>query len=379
MLKNNELINRKYRVLEKIGSGGMSNVYLVRDEQTGRNWAMKEAKSEEGDIRQSLVAEANILKQLRHKGLPQIVDIIEEGSRFFIVMEYVRGNSLRKVLDSEGAQKEDKVIEWGIQICSVMSYLHSRTPMIIYRDLKPSNIILKPDGSLMLIDFGTARRYKYNRSEDTINLGTKGYAAPEQYGNLGQTDPRTDVYTLGATLFHLVTGKHPKDTPKEFPMIRNVDSSLSPELEQIIARCCQTNALQRYQSCADVARELILLQEKRDKSRYLYLTGFAVSAVAFVLSTILAGRTGFRNVVFDLLCLVFLGAGAVMGYFFLSGNRLQQGSEKKYASMIDASHTDMGSGIINGEGTASIHLGEGTGLIVEDEVLFLASREIIVP
>ena len=136
--------------------------------------------------------------------LPSIVDVIDGEGTFLIVMDYIEGNPLNVLVNEQGAQSQEDVIDWAKQLCDVLGYLHSRTPAIIYRDMKPSNVMLKPDGNVMLIDFGTAREYKNkNMVEDTTCLGTQGYAAPEQFGGHGQTDARTDIYCLGATMYHL--------------------------------------------------------------------------------------------------------------------------------------------------------------------------------
>lgn len=138
-------------------------------------------------------------------------------------MDYVEGRTLKAIVDERGAQPQEDVVNWAIQLCSVLDYLHTRKPAIIYRDLKPGNIMLRPDGRIVLIDFGTAREYKTGQEEDTISLGTKGYAAPEQYGGDGQTDARTDIYNLGATIYHLVTGK-PNETSLRNPPYQGVES-----------------------------------------------------------------------------------------------------------------------------------------------------------
>ena len=124
-------------------------------------------------------------------------------------MDYIEGNPLSNALEEYGAQPQDMVIAWAKQLCDVLGYLHAQSPPIIYRDMKPSNVMLKPDGNITLIDFGTAREFKEKNLADTVCLGTIGYAAPEQFGGMGQTDARTDIYCLGATLYHLVTGQNP--------------------------------------------------------------------------------------------------------------------------------------------------------------------------
>ena len=198
------------------------------------------------------MAETDLLKKLSHPSLPSIIDVIEGPDTFLIVMDYIQGNPLSKALEEYGAQPQEYVIEWAKQLCDVLEYLHTRTPPIIYRDMKPANIMLKPDGNICLIDFGTAREFKEKNLADTTCLGTVGYAAPEQFGGMGQTDARTDIYCLGATLYHLVTGRNPCDPPYEILPIRQVNPALSSGLERIIQKCTQRNPDDRYQSCAEL-------------------------------------------------------------------------------------------------------------------------------
>ena len=161
------------------------------------------------------------------------------------------------MLKAEGAQDQNKVIEWGRALASALDYLHSMNPPIIYRDMKPSNVMLKPDGSVKLIDFGTAKEYIVENNADTTALGTRGYAAPEQFGDsqgrgIYNTDARTDIYNLGATLYHLVTGKNPCEPPYEIKPIRQWNPTLSSGFEQIIIKCCQLSPEDRYQSCSEL-------------------------------------------------------------------------------------------------------------------------------
>ena len=238
----------------------MSTVYLAMNERANKPWAIKEVRKDAvADfrvVRQSLITETDLLKELSHPYLPSIVDVIDEEGRFLIVMDYIEGNTLEKALNLMGAQPQEYVIEWGIQLCDVLEYLHTRKPAIIYRDIKPGNIMLRPDGTITLIDFGTAREFKEQKNSDTSYLGTRGYAAPEQFGGMGQTDARTDIYCLGATLYHLVTGHNPSEPPYEFYPIRYWNQQLSPGLEYIINKCVQSNPDDRYSSCAEVMYDL---------------------------------------------------------------------------------------------------------------------------
>ena len=207
-----------------------------------------------------------MLKRLSHPNLPSIIDVIEDEETLLIVMDYIEG-ILSKALNEYGAQPQELVVEWAKQLCDVLGYLHTRKPPIIYRDMKPSNIMLKPDGNITLIDFGTAREFKEKNLADTTCLGTVGYAAPEQFGGQGQTDARTDIYCLGATLYHLVTGCNPCEPPYEIRLIREINPTLSSGLEKIIHKCTQKNPEERYQSCAELMSCLEHYKEIVDTDR----------------------------------------------------------------------------------------------------------------
>lgn len=277
------IIGEKYEILKKIGQGGMSVVYLVMDTHLNKNWALKEVRKDGirnyEVVRQGLIVETNMLKKLSHPHLPRIVDVIDEEGVFYVVMDYIEGQTLSAVLNEYGAQPQDNVIEWAKQLCDVLNYLHTRKPPIIYRDMKPGNVMLKPEGDVVLFDFGIAREYKESNIADTTCLGTIGYAAPEQFGGHGQTDPRTDIYCLGATMYHLVTGRNPSEPPYEMYPIRQINPSLSAGLEKIILKCTQRNPADRYQNCAELMYALEHYNEIDDAHRKVQkrkVTAFAI-------------------------------------------------------------------------------------------------------
>ena len=252
------IIDGKYKILNEIGRGGMSVVYLAMDERLNKQWAIKEIRKKGNGkndeiVVNSLLAEANLMKRLDHPALPRIVDIIVTGITIYVVMDYVEGQSLDKVLNEYGAQPEELVVGWAKQLCDALSYLHSQKPSIIYRDMKPANVMLKPEGNIKIIDFGIAREYKEQKLSDTTVLGTKGYAPPEQYS--GQTDPRSDIFALGMTMHHLLTGVDPRNGEPYAP-VRQWNPELSEGIEIIIDRCVEPAAENRYQSCADLLYDL---------------------------------------------------------------------------------------------------------------------------
>ena len=291
------VIEGKYEILKLIGKGGMSEVYLAMDKNLNKQWAVKEIKKQARNrnnevIVQSAIAEANMMKKLDHPCLPRIVDIINREDVIYVVMDYIEGEPLNKVLGRYGAQAQDIVIEWAEDLCGVLDYLHTQNPPIIYRDMKPANIMLQPNGNIKLIDFGIAREYKEQNLEDTISLGTKGYAAPEQFGGKGQTDRRTDIYCLGVTLYHLLTGKNPCEPPYEIYPIRYWNPELSAGLENIILKCTQLNPNDRFDSCAELLYELRHYEEaddayrKKQKRKVKYFTISVVMSVVFLIAGI---------------------------------------------------------------------------------------------
>lgn len=299
MLEIGSLVDGKYKILNKIGQGGMSVVYLAMNERANKQWAIKEVRKDGVKnfevVKQGLIVETDLLKKLHHPNLPSIIDVIDGDGTFLIVMDYIEGRHLESVLKEYGAQNQEDVIEWAKQLCDVLAYLHSRKPPIIYRDMKPSNIMLKPDGKVMLIDFGTAREFKKTSVADTTCLGTQGYAAPEQYGGQGQTDARTDIYCLGSTLYHLLTGHNPSEPPYEMYPIRYWNPELSSGLEEIILKCTQKNPDDRYQSCAELLYALEHYNEldiEYKRKQTLKWRSFLCTGILTVLAG--AGAVGFH-------------------------------------------------------------------------------------
>ena len=286
MLQIGSLVDGKYRLLSEIGHGGMSVVYLAMNERANKTWAIKEVRKDGGNdsevVQQGLVAETEMLKKLNHPHLPSIVDVIDTADSFLIVMEYIEGKDLQSILNHSGPQDPELVREWAMQLCDTLGYLHSRKPPIIYRDMKPANVMLKPDGNVMVIDFGTAREHKLYSQGDTTWLGTRGYAAPEQFGGHGQTDARTDIYCLGATLYHLLTGKSPAETNYAILPLGQLNPSLAQSgWEEVVAKCCQPDPNDRYQSCAELMYALETLPQrgvlaKRRRAVQLALFGITV-------------------------------------------------------------------------------------------------------
>lgn len=288
------VIDEKYEILKQIGKGGMSIVYLAMDKRLNKPWAVKEirktanGKNDEVIIN-SLIAEANLMKKLDHPTLPRIVDIIENRETIYVIMDYVEGESLDKQLKEYGPQPENVVISWAIQLCDALGYLHNQRPPIIYRDMKPANIMLKPEGNLKLIDFGIAREYKEYNLADTIVLGTRGYAPPEQHG-ARQTDGRSDIYALGMTMHHLLTGVDPRPADYLYIPVRQWNQELSEGIEEIINKCTALDPEDRYQNCDELMYDLQHPEQigqgiRKKKKRRLILSAATLGISIFLLAT----------------------------------------------------------------------------------------------
>jgi serine/threonine protein kinase len=190
--------------------------------------------------------------------LTAVTDFFEEGGCLYLVMDYVAGETLEELLAGaqSGRLPQGQVLNVVRQLCDVLEYLHSRNPPVIFRDLKPSNVMLTPEGQVKLIDFGIARLFKATQSQDTVTLGTPGYAAPEQWGHAGQSDARSDIYGLGVLMLRLVTGYDPVPNPFPLPRPSEVMPEISPKIEYLIVRATQPDPGARFQSIAELRRDL---------------------------------------------------------------------------------------------------------------------------
>lgn len=290
MLRPGDILEGKYKILEKIGQGGMSKVWLAMDTKLNKQWAVKEIDKHKEEYKRTVnenqtLTEIEIMKKLSHPALPRIVSIIDEPGSLCVVMDYIEGESLDKVLHLYGRQPEETVASWTLDICDVLDYLHHQNPPIIYRDMKPSNVMLSREGNIKIIDFGIAREYKGNQ-DDTLPLGTRGYASPEHFTK--KTDVRSDVYTVGVTMYQLLTGKDPAKPPYKILPLREIDPTLSTGLEKIIGKATMADPEERYQSIEELANAVSSYKKlddeyikslKRQLKRYvrgLVLSGFTI-------------------------------------------------------------------------------------------------------
>jgi serine/threonine-protein kinase len=245
----------RYLILEKVGQGGMGAVYKTADARIpNKLWAVKElsdaAMSNPEDklqAAQAFAQEAQMLSRLNHANLPKVVDHLSENGKQYLVMDFVEGETLEDKCARRGEQpfSEAEVLHWARQLCEVLAYLHQQSPPIVFRDLKPGNIMIDDQGRVKLIDFGIARLFKPGKATDTASFGTAGYAPPEQYGK-SQTDARSDLYALGATMHQLLTGCDPALTPFQFAPVRGLNPAISPEMESVVMRAVERDPAKRW-------------------------------------------------------------------------------------------------------------------------------------
>ncbi len=274
ILAKGSVLQKRYEIIKVLGVGGMGAVYLAQDLRFSgakRMCAIKEMTSNTPDPQvrrlgvETFKREANLLVQLRHPGIPTISDFFTESVRSYLVMEYVEGEDLEGVLEkTEGMLDEDRVLNWAVQICDVLVHLHNQTPPIVFRDLKPSNIMLRGEEKIALIDFGIAKTFE--TGEKHTMIGTEGYSPPEQYK--GMMDPRVDIYALGATLHHLLTKRDPRlEPPFTFhdEPAKLLNPALSQETNDLIMKALEYDGNKRFQTTQEL-KEAVSTVLNRDKS-----------------------------------------------------------------------------------------------------------------
>lgn len=265
LLEPHHMLNNRYRISELIGQGGMGAVYKARDIKFGRKVAVKEmsqhnlSAQETEEATERFRQEANLLARLTHPNLPSVYDYFEEDGRWYLVMDFIKGETLEEHIagTTENMLPIIEVIDIGIQLTRVLGYLHTRPTPIIFRDLKPLNIMITSDKHVYLIDFGVARLFKRGKAKDTLAFGSVGYAAPEQFGK-AQTTPRSDIYSLGVILHQLLTGNDPQDNDPlfHFQPLNFYNPSLPKELAELVAYMLNVDSRMRPGSMVGVRREL---------------------------------------------------------------------------------------------------------------------------
>jgi WD40 repeat protein len=270
--RDEALLHERYQLGATLGSGGFSAVYRARDVQSGREVAIKQvllgglSADETIQATDTFNRELSLLSALRHPQVPRIYDHFSDREHWYLVMDYLEGTTLETYLHTRAAQGKpiqvDEALAMALQLCRVLSYLHTREPPVIFRDLKPGNIIRAPGGTLCLIDFGIARHFRPGQARDTQPLGSPGYAAPEQYGR-AQTTPQTDIYSLGALLHALLSGQDPAEQPAGLTPLRLDSSVAESELVALAQRMRSPAPSERPATVRDVATALEAIRQAR--------------------------------------------------------------------------------------------------------------------
>ncbi|GAB4486179.1 MAG: hypothetical protein Fur0016_05840 [Anaerolineales bacterium] len=267
-LGQGNLLNNRYRIVEILGRGGMGAVYRAVDESLGVDVAVKENLFTTDDYARQFRMEAIILAGIRHPNLPRVTDhfVLEEQGQY-LVMDYIEGNDLRQHIEKHGTLKEAEAIRIGAAVCDALTYLHTRKPPILHRDIKLGNVKLTPDGNVVLVDFGLAKQaWEHEETMTGARAMTPGYSPPEQYGS-ARTDARSDVYSLGATLYAAITGVVPEDSLMravdgiELTPLRKHKPSITPRLAAVIEKAMETIPANRYQSAAEFKAALLGIEE----------------------------------------------------------------------------------------------------------------------
>ncbi len=257
------ILGYRYLLKQRLGQGGMGAVYLAYDQRLDIDCAIKEmstallkTEEERERARKSFHEEAKLLARLNHPNLPRVTDHFSDHGREYLVMEFVPGETLSNILrNSPPPWPVADVVAFAEPLTEVLHYLHSRTPPIIFRDLKPANIMRTPEGQVKLIDFGIARLFKPGQSQDTQAFGTMGYSAPEQYGT-GQTDARSDVYALGVLLHQLMTGHDPIAHPFNVPLAHTINQAVPEAISSVLMTAMSHDPQTRFASMVALRRAL---------------------------------------------------------------------------------------------------------------------------
>lgn len=257
-----KILAGRYLVKRKLGEGAAGVVWLVNDtRQQGLQWALKELDfatvplDERDEARKLFVREAETLQNLSHPALPKVVDRFHADDCEYLVMQRVEGPTLEDLFRGGKPRPEPEVARWGAQICEVLDYLHSQDPPVVYRDLKPANVMItKGDDSIRLVDFGIARAVNPTKAGDTTCYGTPGYAPPEQY--MGKTVPQSDLYSLGATLYQLLTRHEPRPFAFEFAPTASRNPDISPRMCRLLDRLLSVEVADRPATAREVGEEL---------------------------------------------------------------------------------------------------------------------------
>ena len=262
-----EVVFNKYEIIHKIKESEEVSVYKAKHIYLNSSWIIKKIHKNHPIY----TNEIHMLKALNHESIPLITDVFKENNATYIIREYIEGDTLGEYISREGVMTEEKTVEIAIEICQALEYLHTGFEMpLIYRDIKPDNIVISKNHRIKLIDFGIARFYQKDKDADTEYLGTRGFAAPEQYG-MGQTDVRTDIFGVGILMYYMLTKKNLDSVSCQLEPIRFFRNDIQEVVEKIIHKACQFNRDQRYNSITEVKDALYNVKKSMEKISVDYL------------------------------------------------------------------------------------------------------------
>jgi serine/threonine protein kinase len=330
-----KILNNKYKIIKEIGSGGMSTVYQCTNVEDGKIYAVKGVKSDVNNL--SLENEWYLLNHLNHNGIPKVIELFIEQNNLYLVEEFVNGVTLHQMIERNSPIGLSTLCKISLELCNILNYLHSFNPPIIYRDLKPSNIIITEENQVKLIDFGISRLFKEGKHADTVFMGSRGFAAPEQFG-LSQSQIQTDVYGLGAVMYFMIFGHGPNNLLEPLSD-EHYDASIPQKLIGIIQKSMQIDIQKRYSNIDELKNEILLFLNEHlhpiDKNTRILNDN---SAPTVILSTHV--RTAAKNSskkfskfnrlvhIVSFLVIIFLCLGIVNWFFIIKEKKILPQNEK---------------------------------------------------
>jgi serine/threonine protein kinase len=273
MLNSGDILEKKYEVIKVLGKGGMGVVYLCKDRALLKLWAIKEVINDIKNI--DILAEANILKDLNHTGIRRIGHVFYENNNLYMVQEYVDGQTLKEYVRLNGKLQRERICQITSELCDIVGYLHNQEPAIIYRDIKPSNIMITTMGKVVLIDFGISQVYKSDTEQNTLCPVSNGYSAPEQYGLLGCCR-QTDIYGMGMLVYFMLKGENPFTGIEPF-LDKNYEDDIDDKFKLIIQKCVQIEVVDRYTSVEALKEEILEVLKKDKYEKTAILTNYNIN------------------------------------------------------------------------------------------------------
>lgn len=330
-----KILNNKYKITKEIGSGGMSTVYQCTNIEDGKICAVKGVKSQINNL--NLENEWYLLSHLNHSGIPKVIELFIEQNNLYLVEEFVNGVTLHQKIEQNSPISLSTLCKIALELCNILNYLHSFNPPIIYRDLKPSNIIIDENEQIKLIDFGISRLYKEGKHTDTVFMGSRGFAAPEQFG-LSQSQIQTDIYGLGAVMYFMIFGHAPNNLLEP---LRNehYDAAIPQKLIEIIQKSMQIDIQKRYSNIDELKNEILSFLNEHlqhiDKDTRILEDNFNPTMIlsspemmAFKNNSKIASKTKKFAVIVSFLITIFLCI-SIVNWFFSNKEKKNLSQDEK--------------------------------------------------